>query len=268
MDRAGEKLKRIRERLKLTYREVERASQELAGRRGSTEFVVPLSRLADIENRGTVPSIFRLYTLCAVYRLDLNEVLRWYGVPADQLTAEALQIGLDETHTVQIKTSITAPGPAAPEQEMDWSKTAFLRQWGKAPLSFLNSAGARPYRYGLVGLEDWSMYPILRPGSLALVDESRRKIVTAGWTNEFDRPIYFFEHRGGFLCGWATVDGDRLLVLSHPSSERPPRLFRYPDEIDVVGQVVGVAMTLGPDKRRQPRHPATEQVRANAATAR
>jgi hypothetical protein len=39
-----------------------------------------LSRLADIENRDTVASIYRLYTLCAIYRLDFDEVLEWYGV--------------------------------------------------------------------------------------------------------------------------------------------------------------------------------------------
>src|SRR5580704_18078430 len=101
MDRAGERLRRARERLKLTYRHVEEASHEIATRRGSTEFLLPLSRLADIENSGRVPTIFRLYTLCAIYRLDLQEVMRWYGVPADQLTAEALQISLEETHTIE-----------------------------------------------------------------------------------------------------------------------------------------------------------------------
>ena len=55
MERAGEKLKRIRERLKLTYRDVEKASQQIAEHRGSDEFAIALSRLADIENKGTVP---------------------------------------------------------------------------------------------------------------------------------------------------------------------------------------------------------------------
>ena len=44
MERAGEKLKHIRERLKLTYREVERASQEIACKRGNTGFAIALSR--------------------------------------------------------------------------------------------------------------------------------------------------------------------------------------------------------------------------------
>src|SRR5215467_14316229 len=70
MEMPGGKLKRVRERLKLTYRDVEEASQQIARRRGNDEFVIALSRLADIENKGTVPTIYRLYTLCAIYRLD------------------------------------------------------------------------------------------------------------------------------------------------------------------------------------------------------
>ena len=57
MDRPGEKLRRVRERLKLTYRDVEQASHEIATRRGQSDFQISLSRLADIENRGSVPRL-------------------------------------------------------------------------------------------------------------------------------------------------------------------------------------------------------------------
>jgi len=264
MDRPGEKLRKIRERLKLTYRDVEKASQELARRRGSTEFLIPLSRLADIENAGKVPSLFRLYTLCVVYRLDFYEVLHWYGVPLEHLTADSLHVRLDETHPLPNKTngSVTIPNP--PGLDIDLSKTTFLshliRQWGKAPLSFLNGLDMKQHRYGLVGLEDWSMFPILRPGSLVMIDEGRRKIARAGWSNEFDRPIYFFEHRDGFACGWCTLESDRLLIQPHPASEKQPMLFRFPDEIDVIGQVTGVAMLLEASKRRHSR-PASPAIK-------
>jgi transcriptional regulator with XRE-family HTH domain len=254
MERAGEKLRRIRERLKLTYRDVAKASQEIASRRGSPEFMVTLSRLADIENGSRAPSIFRIYTLCAIYRLDLHEVLRWYGVPVEELAADGFQIGLEETHMVQFTPNGRAAASPAAEPEIDPNKTTFLsqlmRQWGKVPLSFLG-ADYREYRYGLVGLEDWSMHPILRPGSLVLIDQGRHRIARGGWTSELDRPIYFLEYRGGFLCGWCTVEDGRLLVQPHPASEKGPASFRYPDEIDVIGQVVGVAMFLEPKK---PRH--------------
>ena len=68
MERPGDRLKRVRERLKLTYRDVEKASHQIALRRGSEEFAIALSRLADMENKQTVPSIYRIYSLSAIYR--------------------------------------------------------------------------------------------------------------------------------------------------------------------------------------------------------
>ena len=43
MEEPGQKLKRVRERLNLRYREVEVASTEIAQRRGNDEFIVALS---------------------------------------------------------------------------------------------------------------------------------------------------------------------------------------------------------------------------------
>jgi len=266
MERPGEKLKRVRERLKLTYRDVEEASQQIAGRRGSDEFAVALSRLADIENKGTVPTIYRLYTLAAIYRLDFDEVLRWYGVPVEELASEALRVRLEETHAAHFTPHGPVTVPLPLDSEIDLNKTTFLshliRRWGKMPLSFLNGLDLRQHRYGFIGLEDWSMYPILQPGALVVIDDTRRKIVTAGWTNEFDRPIYFFEHRGGYLCGWCTLAGDRLLIQPHPASQQKPAIFE-PAGIDVIGQVIGVAMLLESRKRRHSRTSAIPAMSPN-----
>jgi transcriptional regulator with XRE-family HTH domain len=256
MERPGEKLRQVRERLKLTYRDVAEASQEIARRRGSEEFSVALSRLADIENKGTLPTIYRLYTLCAIYRLDWREVLRWYGVPLDLIPSEALQIGLDTTHAIGLPPESPVIVPQPPGQEIDLDQTTFLshmiRRWGKLPLSFLNGIEHRHLRYGFVGLGDWSMYPILQPGSLLLIDQNRRKIAADGWTNELDRPIYFLEHREGYRVGWCTSMGERLLLQPHPASQTQPIIFDCSD-IDVVGQVTGVAMLLESRKRRHVR---------------
>ena len=254
MDRAGEKLKRARERLKLTFRDVEQASQKIAAHRQNDEFAIALSRLADIENKGTLPTIYRLYTLCAIYRLDFDEVLSWYGVPRDELASEALRIGLEETHIIRFSTREPVAIPPALECEIDLNRTTFLshllRRWGKLPLAFLNGLDLRQHRYGFIGLGDWSMYPILQPGSLVLLDESRRKIASGGWTNEFDRPIYFLERRQGYLCGWCSLSDDHLLLLPHPASQEKARVYGYPGDIDVIGQVVGVAMLLESPRRR------------------
>jgi hypothetical protein len=97
------------------------------------------------------------------------------------------------------------------------------------------------------------MYPILHPGSLVAIDQNRRKIASSGWTSEFDRPIYFLEHRGGCVCGWCSLSDNRLLVQSHPASHRAPLVFEYPKEIDIIGQVIGVAMLLESRRRRHTR---------------
>jgi len=65
MEEPGEKLKKIRQKLKLSFRDVEEASTRLAARYGSEEYVVALSRLSDIENKSVTPSVYRMYSLCA-----------------------------------------------------------------------------------------------------------------------------------------------------------------------------------------------------------
>src|SRR5580704_14658803 len=100
MEAAGQRLRRARERLNLKFRDVEQASQLIAERYGNPEFGVLISRLSDIETQGTLPSLYRLYSLCCIYRLDLNEVLGWYGVPVDSIAADASLIHIEKTHAL------------------------------------------------------------------------------------------------------------------------------------------------------------------------
>jgi transcriptional regulator with XRE-family HTH domain len=253
MERPGEKLKRVREKLQLTYRDVERASQQIAARRSNDEFAIALSRLADIENKGTVPTIFRLYSLTAIYRLDLCEVLVWYGVPADSPGVDVLSTPLPSTHEIGLRPHSMVTVPQPPDAAIDVSRTTFLshlvRRWGKAGLGLLNGFDLRRHRYGLIGTEDWSMYPVLHPGSLILIDERRRRIAAGGWTSELDRPIYFLEHRTGYRCGWCSSTPGKLIYQPHPASQQPAEIFDH-SEIDIIGQVTGVAMLLEGERRR------------------
>src|SRR5262249_26353973 len=113
------------------------------------------------------------------------------------------------------------------------------------------------HRYGYIGVQDWSMYPLLHPGSLVIIDERQKKIVLSGWENEADRPIYFFEHRGGYSCGWASIVQNYLVVQPHPASQYAPVLYRYPNEAEVLGRVVGAAMFLGSKPQSPDRTDAT-----------
>jgi transcriptional regulator with XRE-family HTH domain len=260
MQRPGDRLKHFREKLGMTYRDVAAASRQIARRHDNDDFAIALSRLADIENKGTVPTIFRLYSLCAIYGLDLVEVQAWYGVPAEAVAAESLLVPRDATHLLQNTPRDPLPFPHPPNLEIDLNRTTFLshliKRWGSGGLTFLNGVDLRHHRYGLIGLEDWSMYPILHPGAVVLIDQGRRRIATSGWTSEIDRPIYFLEHREGFRCSWCALEGTRIILLPHPGSQSAPEFFEA-DGIDVVGQVTGVAMLLETKARRHARSGAT-----------
>jgi hypothetical protein len=259
MVEAGQRLRRARERLNLKYRDVEQASQAIAEKRGNPEFVVLISRLSDIETQGTVPSIYRLYSLCCIYRLDVIEVMGWYGVPMELMASDASLIQIEKTHGINLNPDAGAEAmlPISLDPGIDLRRTFFVsevvQRWGKLPLALLGGIDVRRYRYGFVGTEDWSMNPAIPPGSLLVVDDSRRKVQAGGWRSLSERPIYFLEHRDGFYCRWCSVKDGIISLMADPASDSPVLNFRYPDEIEIVGQVIGLAMSLDPEKKRRTR---------------
>lgn len=256
MESAGQRLRRARERLNLKFRDVEQASLQIAEKRGNPEFAILISRLSDIENQGTLPSLFRLYSLCCIYRLDLHEVMSWYGVPIDSMAEDVGAIEIEKTHAINFNPDSGAAAmlPISLDPGIDLRRTFFVsemvQRWGKLPLALLSGVDVSRFRYGFVGTEDWGMYPAIPPGSLLVVDDSKRRIQQSGWHSLSERPIYFVEHRDGFYCRWCSLKDGVLSLISDPASEYPVLSFPYPGDIEVLGQVVGVAMSLDREKRR------------------
>lgn len=261
MDDPGQRLKRTRERLGLKYRDVEEFSQQIADRHRNQEYAVVISRLSDIENRGVLPNIFKLYTLAAIYRLDLAEILRWYGVEAAELASDAAGllpertqlIGLGREHLSRLQAG-EIQVPLSLDPGLDLNKTSFLsrfiQSWGTLPVLLLAGQDLPSYRYATVGLEDWFMHPLLAPGALLLVDDAKRKVVGGGWKDERERPIYLLEHREGWVCAWCSVVGETLVAQPHPASACQPLLFKFPEEVEVIGQVIGAANRFDGGQRR------------------
>ena len=241
---AGLRLRQARERLGLTYREVERASYELASRRGRPEFILHISRLADIENRGVVPGLHKLYSLAAVYRLNLNEILGWYDIPVEECFHDGVTVPAPETHVMAAPTSLRVPmrfDPAFDPQRTELL-SRMVEKWGK--FEGLLTNGHRHQIYGYIGQHDLRMSPLLRPGSIVLVDTSRQKIEEGDWRTEHDRPMYFVEVRDGYRCGWFHKEGTRLVMQPHPLSNCPPETWQTPNEAEIVGRVTGVVSRL------------------------
>jgi len=237
-------LRQARERLGLTYRDVERASFELASKRGRPEFILHISRLADIENRGVIPSLHKLYTLAAIYRLNPLEILRWYDVPLGEFFGDGMDFPVPHTHLMAPPGSLRVPFRFDPA--FDPKRTEFLSRmvesWGQFEGVLTNGNGR--HRYGYIGLSDRRMVPLLRPGSIVLVDTGVRQIEDVEWNSEFDRPMYFVEVRDGYRCGWFHKDTTRLIMQPHPLSRCLPESWGYPGDAEVVGRVIGVVSRL------------------------
>ena len=77
----GERLRATRWALGLTLRDVHTESMKLARKHRNSRFILPASRLHELEMKDTVPSIHRLYTLAHVYGCDVTELMGWYDVP-------------------------------------------------------------------------------------------------------------------------------------------------------------------------------------------
>lgn len=249
MSDAGQKLRLIREKLGLTLRDVETCSGRLAKRYKNEEYAIPMSRLSDIENKGVVPSIYRLYTLAATYHCDFIDLLQMFGIDLHALRSDSAASAPAKTHRVEaLAATSTLEMPVRMDPSFDLSRTSnmgrLIEQWGTLPVAHLKSLAQDNYTYGYIGMEDFTMYPLLMPGSFIQVDETKDEVQEGVWRSEYERPIYFVETRDEHICCWCSIRGEVITLQPHPLSPVPVRLMRYPREAEVVGQIVGIAMRL------------------------
>jgi transcriptional regulator with XRE-family HTH domain len=264
---AGKKLREMREQIGLTLRDVEISSTALAQARGIDEFVINPSRLSDIETKGLVPSIYRLYVLSVVYRAAFTELIKLYGVDLSDVVSDLSISRPAKTHRIATAgQSGEVRMPVKLDPSFDPRTTAnlgrMIEHWGVVPLQYLNELSKRRYTYAYIGTEDLTMYPLLLPGSFVQVDESRNQVEGGVWRSEYERPMYFIETREGYVCCWCALHPQRkgeIVLQPHPLAPVVPRILKHGSEAEVLGQVVGIAMRLegwnsprGPERPRSP----------------
>jgi transcriptional regulator with XRE-family HTH domain len=257
----GLRLRQARETLGLTYREVEQASYELAAKRGRPDFILHISRLADIENRNVVPSLHKLYSLATIYHLSPLEISGWYQAPLQQTFEDGTGFPAPRTHLHEFPVNFFLGPQSGSKSVADF--TALLREQPDNVRCFpgMKQESTMRFRYGYIGLSDRRMAPILRPGSMVVVDTAVRSIDGEEWRTEYDRPLYFVETRGGYRCGWFLKLKSRLVMQPHTLSHCAPEAWRTPAEAEVVGKVVGLITYL--NEPWDPARPATPAMQSD-----
>lgn len=247
----NELLKDLRERLGITTRDVAELSQKIAESQCNPEFQISHPWLTQIETSNAVPSIFKLYSLSAIYRLKFTDLLCLYGLDLQKLGLHQITSPLPQTHLTTLEVydaDRTVSFPVRFDRSFDVDNTSLLARmvelWGEVPIALIQHLDIRHSQYGYIGLQDFTLYPLLRPGSFVQIDSQVRRVQPLRWRTEFDRPIYFVELRSGYACGWCDLMDDQLLLLPHPLSPVSARKFKYGKEAEIVGQVTAVAMRL------------------------
>jgi transcriptional regulator with XRE-family HTH domain len=257
--RTGEHLRELRNRLGVTTREVEEFSRAIADDCQNEEFYISNAWLTQLENKSSVPSIFKLYSLSVIYRIKFNDLLALFGVDLNASSRHRFDLPLQNTHLAIFE----KPDPERPvtfpvrfDKSFTLDKTSLISRmveiWGEVPIALIERLDVRHCQYGFIGKEDYAMYPLIRPGSFVQIDSQVTRTQGHEWRTEFDRPIYFVELRDSYACSWCEVKGSQITLIPHPLSGCMVRQFAYPDDAEIVGQVTGLAMRLIPMTDAEP----------------
>lgn len=257
--RAGDQLRELRTRRGITTREVEEYSRVIADDHRNEEFYISNAWLTQLENRNSIPSIYKLFSLSVVYGTRFTDLLGIFGVDLSDSARYQMMLPLQNTHLVAFDT----PDPQKPitfpirfDKGFDPGQTSLISRmvevWGEVPVALIQQLDLRHCQYAYIGLDDYTMYPLLRPGSFLQVDSHVKRSPVEDWRTEFDRPIYLLELRDSYACAWCEVRGSQITLVPHPLSGCTIRQLAYPNEAEIVGRVSAVAMRLvgngeGPD---------------------
>src|SRR5581483_10157591 len=132
---AGKRLRAARLRARLSTRQVERLSHEIAKKENNRDCCISHGWLTQVENGVFRPgNVYKLYTLGRIYKLKPDEILSFIG------------LGLR--------------GAFRLEQTNLFSR--MFDRWGEIPVGLLQEIDLRNSVFGYIGLEDRTMYPWIR----------------------------------------------------------------------------------------------------------
>jgi RNA polymerase sigma factor (sigma-70 family) len=203
------------------------------------------------ESDYSAEAVFGRNGFSAIYDKSFTEIASYFGLCFADLGRDRASIGVPRTHLVDRAgdaegQSVSLPIEFKPEFRFETTNllARVVEKWDEVPIGLLQHLDLRKSVYGYIGLEDTTLYPLIRPGSLVQIDPTQRKISAGKWRTEFERPIYFIELRDGYLCSWCQLEKGQLIAIPHPQSRLAVRHFDFPSQAEVVGRVTGVAMRI------------------------
>jgi hypothetical protein len=76
-----------------------------------------------------------------------------------------------------------------------------------------------------------------------LIDPPKR-IPTAHWHSDRDRPIFFVELSEYYVCTWCEMIGGWMILVPSQQSKRTAQQVRHPAEAAIKGRVMGITQDI------------------------
>jgi transcriptional regulator with XRE-family HTH domain len=247
---AGRRLRAVRESLRLSTYDVQRLSQAIARKRNDPDYYISRTWVSDIESGKFRPKLFKLHSLSLIYRRDLDELMSFFGLDIHQSREDQGLVNFPNTCLVKppADSHQTITIPIELRDGVELSRTNLLSQlfhhYAEVPIVMLKQMDWQHSLYGYIGTNDYTLYPLIRPGALVQIDTHQARVTSDGWRSEFDRPVYFVDLRDFYVCSWCEIDRGQLILIPSPQSGKQARHVKYPEDADILGRVTAVTMPI------------------------
>jgi len=250
MKEIGRRLGVLRRQQGLSLRDVADRTKTIAKRRSDPRWKVSSSWLGRIEREGHSIAHVKLQALSEALGVAYGDLI---DVPTDG-EPEFVPPGYPEVPASAWNWLAHHEGALIPPEHWaaQFPVTTLLpsRTQLRDPVlrRVLNHSRNRERLYGVLGSKDFTLVPVVNPGTLVEIDATVRSIcLERVFYSVYERPIYFLRSHDGYACGWCELDEKQewlSLIPSARASSSHPR-WRYRQDVEVIGQVIRACGRLG-----------------------
>jgi len=233
--------------LGLGYKEVVAESERLSRVNHNPDMRIAKSTLGNIIS-GSIrqPGTAKLDSLRIILNISRAELDAAIGLQPKLRLSEQLELTRARTHEVPIDAVTRHRTVKLPilRDDVDLEETQFLegtiKRWANVEVEYLNSFYPPYMAWVVVGEQDRNASPIAPPGSRLLVNKLLNTAHAPENASFHERELFYVLTPNGFTCVYVEYGpGDKIVLIPHPASGNVREEFQR-DEVQIIGQVVGV----------------------------
>lgn len=236
-----ERLRRARRRSGQTLREASAKTALVARALQHEEFFCAPGSLSDYESNNESPRhLHKLLSLCAVYSVS----------PWDFMSAAGLRLGeagqkvmpdalLGRVVPSQIKSDNSRERMSSGLQGHTLAELPYF--FGRAAAEFLKMEHLSIRDIFWIGHPGKTFHPYLADALAVIIDHHKKRVTVEPRLPLWAQPLYVLLGRDGhYVCASCSSQSRKLVVRPFSDGFDRPLRFKNPDEIEVVGKVIGI----------------------------